>query len=675
MARAPSGGAAPDPTTGLPPASKEPGRPRLEPRPWWLIFLIVLGANWLLVRFFSPQPTAIAIPYTLFKQQVESGNVESITSQGSTIQGAFKKAVTYPPEAPNAQESAPGKSAPQGAPPAASLNDAPPRTSTEFKTVRPAFADPGLETLLEQNAVIIKAVDDGRGSWMNLLIGFGPTLLLIGAFVWLGQRAAAGGGSGGIFGLGRSRAKRYSEAQPRVTFKDVAGIQDAKEELVEVVDFLKNPGKYQRLGGTVPKGVLLVGAPGTGKTLLARAVAGEAGVPFFSLSASEFVEMIVGVGAARVRDLFKQAREAAPSIIFIDELDAIGRARGTTTPLGGHDEREQTLNQILTEMDGFDSREGVIVLAATNRSDVLDPALLRPGRFDRRVNVHRPDRAGRINILRVHTRNVPLAADVSLETIAVETPGLVGAELRNLVNEAALLAARKNQTQVHARDFSEAMEKITLGPARDILLSAVDRERTAYHESGHALLGLLVPGSDPVHRVTIVPRGQALGVTYQLPVDDRVSYPEDYLRARITSALGGRAAEQLIYGVVTTGGENDLQQVTEIARQMVLRWGMSEKLGPLNFMAAGDGGLPPSLQRQPYSDATAELIDAEVRRIVEECHAEADRLLALHRDKLVTLATALLEAESLNEREILEITGLKQREPRREDVRPLREAV
>jgi cell division protease FtsH len=582
-----------------------------------------------------PEPVLLSIPYTFFKEQVQQGNVEDVTSQGDAIQGRLKTEMTYPPSGPNA------------------------RTGDRFKTQRPAFADPGLERLLDEKGVVINArpLDEGRPFWQNLLLGFGPTMLLIGAFVWLSARAAAGGG-GGIFGLGRSRAKRYSEEQPTVTFDDVAGIDEAENELVEIVDFLKNPEKYQRLGGTVPKGVLLIGAPGTGKTLLARAVAGQAGVPFFSLSASEFIEMIVGVGAARVRDLFKQAREAAPSIIFVDELDAIGRARGSGVGIGGHDEREQTLNQILTEMDGFDSREGVIVLAATNRADVLDPALLRPGRFDRRVIVQRPDRAGREAILKVHTKGVPLAKDVSLARLASETPGLVGADLRNLVNEAALLAARKNQNEVRPADFSEALEKITLGPARNVLLTPADRERTAYHESGHALLGLLVPGSDPVHKVTIVPRGMALGVTYQLPIDDRVNYPEDYLRARITSALGGRAAEQLIYGQVTTGAENDLQQVTEIARQMVLRWGMSDKLGPLSFVAPQDEGLPPSFQRQSYSEATAELIDAEVRRIVDECHREADRLLAEHRDKLEALAKALLEAESLEEKQILEVTGL-----------------
>ncbi len=418
-----------------------------------------------------------------------------------------------------------------------------PRTSKRFKTQRPAFADPGLEKLLEEKDVVIEAVDENVSSWFKLLVGFGPTLLLIAAFVWMSRRAAAAGG--GLFGLGRSRAKRFSEEQPKVTFDDVAGIDEAENELIEIVDFLKNPAKYQRLGGTVPKGVLLVGAPGTGKTLLARAVAGQAGVPFFSLSASEFVEMIVGVGASRVRDLFRQAREAAPSIIFIDELDAIGRTRGSGAQLGGHDEREQTLNQILTEMDGFDSRQGVIVLAATNRADVLDLALLRPGRFDRRVVVQRPDRAGRTAILKVHTKNVPLAPDVSLERIAAETPGLVGAELRNLVNEAALRAARKDANAVRSEDFGEAMEKITLGPARNILLNPADRERTAYHEAGHALVALLVPGSDPVHRVSIVPRGMALGATYHAPrrrsnqLRRRLSAGANHRRAR---RKGGREA-------------------------------------------------------------------------------------------------------------------------------------
>jgi cell division protease FtsH len=638
------------------PKDATPSPPNMRPKPWWLVFLALMLANYLLVRVFFPGPSSITIPYTVFKQQVQSGNVQDVTSVGDSIQGTFKTGVTYPPTVTQPPATQPPKAD------APATGSSAPRIATEFRTQRPAFADPGLETLLEEKGVVIKAVDESGPAWFKLFIGFGPTLLLIAAFLWLSRRAAAAG-TGGLFGLGRSRAKRYNEKQPSVTFDDVAGIDEAESELTEIVDFLKNPAKYQRLGGTMPKGVLLVGAPGTGKTLLARAIAGQAGVPFFSLSASEFIEMIVGVGASRVRDLFKQARDSAPSIIFIDELDAIGRARGSGATLGGHDEREQTLNQILTEMDGFDSREGVIVLAATNRADVLDPALLRPGRFDRRVVVQRPDRAGRAAILKVHTKGVPLAPDVSLERIAAETPGLVGAELRNLVNEAALLAARKGASAVRTADFTEALEKITLGPARNILLNPADRERTAYHEAGHALLALLVPGNDPVHRVSIVPRGMALGATYQLPVDDRTSYAEDYLRARITSTLGGRAAEQLVYGVVTSGAENDLQHVTEIARHMVLRWGMSQKLGPISFVAPRDEGLPAAFQQQPYSEATSELIDAEVRRIVEECHRDADRLLAAHRDKLESLAKALLNAESLDEKEIRSVTGLIARAP------------
>src|SRR5690554_2691174 len=382
---------------------------------------------------------------------------------------------------------------------------------------------------------------------------------------------------GTIFGMGKSRARRYdSSTGERVTFDDVAGIDEAENELVEIVDFLKNPEKYTRLGGTAPKGVLLVGPPGTGKTLLARAVAGEANVPFFSMSAAEFVEMIVGVGAARVRDLFKQAREHAPAIIFIDELDAIGRARGGVAVGGASSEQEQTLNQILTEMDGFSSREGIIVLAATNQPDVLDRALLRPGRFDRRLVVNLPDKNGREEILKIHTRQTPLSSDVSLAELAAATPGFSGADIRNLVNEAALLAARRDQSDVRQRDFLDALEKIVLGPERPLLLTREDRERIAYHEAGHAILGVLVPGADPVHRVTIVPRGHALGVTYQRPDSDRYNYPEAYLRARIVGMLGGRAAEEIVYGTRTTGAENDIAQATEIARNMVTRWGVGE---------------------------------------------------------------------------------------------------
>ena len=623
----------------VPPAAVGGPKRTWQPQRWWLIIALFALVNLLFTHVFFPQPALRTVSYTFFKQQVVAGNVETLSSVGDALEGRFKHEVIYPPTASPARTTA------------AALKV---ENIVSFKTQRPTFADAGLESLLEAKGVVVEAADQRNSSWFDLILGFGPTLLLIAVFVWISRRGA----SGGLFSLGRSRAKRYSEEQQRITFDDVAGIDEAENELIEVVDFLKHPAKYERLGGTVPKGVLLVGAPGTGKTLLARAVAGQAGVPFFSMSASEFIEMIVGVGAARVRDLFKEARAAAPSIIFIDELDAIGRARGRGSQMGGHDEREQTLNQILTEMDGFDAREGVIVLAATNRADVLDLALLRPGRFDRRVVVQRPDRAGRAAILAIHAKRVPLASDVSLDRIAQETPGLVGAELRNLVNEAALLAARRNADAVGAEDFAEAMQKITLGPARNILLKAADRQRTAYHEAGHALLAMVVPGSDPIHRVSIVPRGMALGATYQLPIDDRISYGEDYLHARITGALGGRAAERLIYGLVTSGAENDLQQVTDIARHMVLRWGMSAKLGPVSFVTPQDDGLPPAFQQQPYSEATAELIDAEVRRIVDASDQQAEQLLALHRDKLDALAAALLLAESMNADEIYAAVGL-----------------
>jgi cell division protease FtsH len=593
-----------------------------------LLLLNIFITNVLL----APQaPKSVVIPYDVFKQQVEADNLVSITSTGDAITGVTRKPVS----AGAGQESA-----------------------THFSTQRPAFAGNDLEPLLEQHHVTINAnpANPPAPLWLTLLLSFGPAALLVGGFLYLSRRAAAG--AGGILGqFGQSRARLYDAERPATTFADVAGIDEVTAELREVVDFLREPEKYQRLGGTVPKGVLLIGPPGTGKTLVARAVAGEAGVPFFSISASEFIEAIVGVGAARVRDLFAKARAAAPAIIFIDELDAIGRSRSAALRIGGSDEQEQTLNQILTEMDGFDSREGVIVLAATNRADVLDPALLRPGRFDRRVVVQAPDRRGRAAILRIHTSDVPLGTDVDLDEIAAQTPGMVGADLRNLVNEAALRAARQGEAKVTMADFMDAIEKTLLGSERKLMLSPLDRERIAYHESGHAVLGLLIPGADPVRKVTIIPRGQSLGVTVQSPVDDRFNYGEDYLRGRITGALGGRAAEQLVYGIVTTGAENDLQQVTRIAHEMVVRWGMSTKVGPLNYSENPDGAGALAVQR-PYSEATAQLIDDEVKRIADECLQSAARLLEEHRDKLEALARALLEHDSLNEAEILEVTGL-----------------
>ncbi|HEU4847460.1 MAG TPA: ATP-dependent zinc metalloprotease FtsH [Rubrobacteraceae bacterium] len=622
----------------------------MPPRRTWLWFALILLANVLVVRFLIPGPEApLEVPYTFFKEQVRAGNVEAIYSQGDSVEGRFEEPVTYPPKGEGGSE--PGST--------------PSRTSKHFTTVLPSFVDPGLEELLIDNGVEISAkpIQEGGNPLLTLLFAFGPALLLIGGYIWLYRRAQQqGGGVGGaLTGVGRSRARRYDqESETRVTFDDVAGIDEAENELVEIVDFLKDPEKYTRLGGAAPKGVLLVGAPGTGKTLLARAVAGEAGVPFFSLSASEFVELFVGVGASRVRDLFKQARENAPAIIFIDELDSIGRARGQAA-IGGSSEQEQTLNQILTEMDGFSSKEGVIVLAATNQPDVLDKALLRPGRFDRRVVVNLPDKVGREAILKVHTRSVPLADDVDLGVLAASTPGLSGADLRNLVNEAALLAARREQDEVRQKDFLDALEKIVLGPERPLLMSPEERERVAYHEGGHAILGLVVPGADPVNRVTIVPRGQALGVTYQRPEDDRYNYPEAYLRARIVGALGGRAAEEIVYGTKTTGAESDIEQATDLARRMVTRWGMSEKLGTVqlapreNVYLGGPGGYG---GEKPFSEETARAIDEEVSRIIDESHEEARRLLTKYRRELDALAQALLERETLDEQEILEVTGL-----------------
>lgn len=535
-----------------------------------------------------------------------------------------------------------------------------------FSTTLPAFVDPGLEAFLINHGVEISArpIEEARNSWVTLLWSLGPALLLIGFYLWIFRRAQQGGGlggGGGLMGIGRSKARRYDqEPGPKVTFDDVAGIDEAENELVEIVDFLKDPPKYTRLGGTAPKGVLLVGSPGTGKTLLAKAVAGEAGVPFFSMSAAEFVEMIVGVGAARVRDLFKQAREHAPAIVFIDELDAIGRARGQVA-IGGSSEQEQTLNQILTEMDGFSSREGIIVLAATNQPDVLDRALLRPGRFDRRVVVNLPDKSGREAILKVHTRGVPLAPDVSLEELASASPGFSGADLKNLVNEAALMGARRKQDAVHHKDFLDALEKIVLGPERPLLLSRADKERIAYHEGGHAILGIVVPSADPVHRVTIVPRGQALGVTYQRPVTDRYNYPEEYLRGRIVGILGGRAAEEIVYGTRTTGAESDIEQATSLARLMVTRWGMSDEIGMVQLAPRENPFLPGSTSfsgAKPFSEHTAQKIDAEVHKIISESHQEARRLLTKHRAELDALARALVARESLDEKDILEVTGL-----------------
>jgi cell division protease FtsH len=614
-----------------------PERPRLfGPRFWWIL-LGLLVLNWVLSAMLVRPPERTEVPYTLFRAQVEAGNVASVTGIEDAIDGQFKNPVRVP-EGDQTQE------------------------VTRFSTRRPSFAaDDNLWELLTKHNVEVSAKPPPGPSLLErVLLGFGPTLLLVGLFVLLARRAAGGaGGAGALGGFGRSRARRYEpETGRRTTFADVAGIDEVEDEVAEIVDFLKNPDRYRRLGAMVPKGVLLAGPPGTGKTLLARAVAGEADVPFYFVSASEFIEFIVGVGASRVRDLFETAKSNAPAIIFIDELDAIGRARGGSLSVGGHDEREQTLNQILTEMDGFTGTESVIVLGATNRPEILDPALLRPGRFDRRLTISPPDQAGRRQILEVHVRGVPLADDVDLDAVASATPGMVGAELANLVNEAALTAARRSHTQVHLADFSDALEKIVLGSERRIMLSAEDRRRTAYHEAGHALLGMLTPGADPVRKISIVPRGHALGVTFQSPDADRYSYSASYLRGRIAGMLAGRAAEELIYDDVTTGAENDLEQATGIAKQMVGRWGMSEKVGVLSALPDPRREQPLTLGGDGTSPATRELVEAEARRILDQGYDQALSTLRANRDRLDSLVEALLRTETLDAADAYRAAGV-----------------
>ncbi|GAA4191245.1 ATP-dependent zinc metalloprotease FtsH [Streptosporangium oxazolinicum] len=622
---------------GLPEGgTSPPQRPRFN----WVRFLmtmVIVYAGFFIVSSFFNQTTE-PISYTQFTQQVRTGNVKEVYATGTSIEGTLRK-TAHDPDSGNV---AYGK----------------------FSTELPVFADrSGLYQQLLSTGVNIRAEPVGGDLTSNLLMSLLPVLLLAGLWIWFVRRAASSamgggmGGLGGLGGLGRSKAATPVEpAKVRVDFDDVAGIDEVENEVAEVVDYLKDPEKYRRLGAKLPKGVLLAGPPGTGKTLLARAVAGEADVPFFSASASEFIEMIVGVGASRVRELFEEARKVAPSIIFIDEIDAIGRVRGGST-IGGHDEREQTLNQILTEMDGFTGSEGVIVIAASNRAEVLDPALLRPGRFDRTVVVSVPDVEGRLAILRVHSRGVPLSDDVDLERISRTTPGMTGADLANLVNEAALLAAKRGNDRVQAPDFADALEKILLGAARAVVIPQDERRRTAYHEAGHALLGMLRPGADPVRKVSIIPRGRALGVTLSTPDTDRYAYDEQYLRDRIIGSLGGMAAEQVVYGVVTTGSENDLEQITVIARGMVGRWGMSDRIGPLTVLPAAGDGQPAA------APDTLAAVDQEVRRIVDECYEIAQTVLEENRSRLDGIAEALLENETLGEAEAYAAAGLPRPAP------------
>jgi cell division protease FtsH len=531
------------------------------------------------------------------------------------------------------------------------------RTGEGFRTYAPS--DPDLVRILRERGVRIAAKPEQGDPWyIIMLVQWFPMLLLIGVWIFFMRQMQIGGGKAMSFG--KSRAKLLAENQHRVTFGDVAGVEEAKEELEEIISFLKDPKKFTKLGGRIPKGVLLVGAPGTGKTLLARAIAGEAGVPFFSISGSDFVEMFVGVGASRVRDLFVQGKKHAPCIIFIDEIDAVGRQRGAGLG-GGHDEREQTLNQLLVEMDGFETNEGVILIAATNRPDVLDPALLRPGRLDRRIVVPRPDIRGREEIIKVHTRKVPLAEGVDVTKIARGTPGFAGADLENLVNEAALLAARKNKEQVDIDDLELAKDKVLMGAERkSLILTLEERRNTAYHESGHALVARLLPGADPVHKVTIIPRGMALGATQQVPTDDRHTYSKDYLHNNLTILFGGRAAEEMVFGHTTTGAGNDIEKATELARKMVCEWGMSERLGPMTFGKKEEQIFlgRDFTQMQDYSENTAMEIDGEMHRIITEAYEGAKKLLKRDLAALHKMAEALLEKEVLDGAEIDEIIKL-----------------
>ena len=609
----------------------KPEKPPMIPfsfRRFLTILALLLVANYVFVAVFAPPEKRERIPYTpAFIEQIQKRNVKEISSEGETVKGEFRKEVSG---------------------------------DKLFETEVPTFANQDqLSQLLQANDVTVNAKPTGERNLLEtLLFSFGPVLLLVALFVFLARRAQQQAGGGGMLGqFGRSRARLAEQSEQRIDFNDVAGIDEAKQELSEIVGFLRDPDRFRRLGARMPRGVLLAGPPGTGKTLLAKAVAGEAAVPFFSISASEFIEAIVGIGASRVRDLFKQAKDAAPAIIFIDELDAIGRSRGSAFASGGSDEREQTLNQILTEMDGFDTGTGVIVMAATNRPEILDPALLRPGRFDRRVAVQPPDRPGRRKILEVHTRSVPLADDVDLDALAATTPGMVGADLANVVNEAALIAAIRDRKSVGPEDFADAIEKIVLGAERKVVQSADDRRRIAYHEGGHAIVGMLTEGADPVRKVSIIPRGQSLGVTMSAPDADRFNYEQHYLLGKIKVAAGGRVAEELVFGDATTGAESDIQQVTQIARGMVARWGMSEAIGFVAVQPAdGAGPLLPGADQ--ISEATQELVDREVRRIVDDGLSEVRELLARERPRLDSLAEALLEHETLDEADAYAAAGI-----------------
>ena len=576
-----------------------------------LFIWLIIGVMMILLfnLFSAPKKTEQEIIFSDFMTRLETGEVEEVTIQGNNVSGKL-------------------------------------RGGKKFKTYTAEYPD--LVDILRSKNVKIIAKPEERNPWWHIFLNWGPIIFLVAIWIFFMRQMQTGGNK--ALSFGKAKAKLVSEKSVKVTFADVAGIEEAKVEVQEIIDFLKDPQKFQKLGGRIPKGVLLVGAPGTGKTLLARAIAGEAGVPFLSISGSDFVEMFVGVGASRVRDLFEQAKKNAPSIIFIDEIDAVGRHRGAGLG-GGHDEREQTLNQLLVGMDGFDSNQGIIIIAATNRPDVLDPALLRPGRFDRQVVVPQPDVKGRIEILKVHTRNVPIDENVDLDKLARGTPGFSGADLENLVNEAALLAARRSKSKVEMSDFDEAKDKVLMGVERkSMIISEEEKRNTAYHEAGHALVAKLTPGTDPLHKVSIIPRGKALGVTQQLPIDDRYTYSKEYLMKALSVLLGGRAAEEIALNHMTTGAGNDLERATDLARKMVTEWGMSDKLGPLTFGKKDEQIFlgREIAKHKDYSEKTAIDIDEEVKRIVTEAYTAAKNLLSVNRDILEALMKSLLERETLD---------------------------
>jgi cell division protease FtsH len=608
-------------------------RPAQSWMPWiWILLLWVL-----IFYFFTPysKPAdSLGLTYSDFRDYVNQGKVTEATIKGDRIKGTFKEPVTL-----GTKEK--------------------PLVYKSFDTTMPPFAGSQVLELLEKNHVVIRALTT-ESSWVTtLVVGLLPWVLIIGFFVYSSKKLSGMGGIGGNpFQFGKSKARLYTKSSSNITFEDVAGLANAKKEFAEIVDFLKDPGKYRKLGGKLPKGVLLAGPPGTGKTLMARAVAGEASVPFFSISGSEFIEMFVGVGASRVRDMFENAKKDAPAIIFIDEIDSIGRVRGTGLG-GGHDEREQTLNQILAEMDGFSPSESIIVMAATNRPDILDPALVRPGRFDRRITLDLPQKQARKEILQIHARKVTIGEDVNFELVAEMTVGFSGADLMNLVNEAALLAARKGKNKVEAVDFEESRDKIIMGIEREDLINEDEKKAVAYHEAGHALLAKLLPGVDPLQKVTIIPRGHALGATEQIPEEDRHNMSRTYLLNRVAILLGGRVAEKMVFKDITTGAGDDLKKATQIARRMVCQWGMSDRLGAVTFP---QGQEYPFLGREiteprDFSEYTARIIDEEVQKIVQEMEQRAEEYLKPHKDKLDLLASALLKHETLDNKEVDEIIG------------------